>query len=269
MTCVRSGVAALMRRSGLIGWVLAAVLAVPVFVWATTPREAARSVAGTSALDENDGARLRVRLADIHSVNDLADAVGAALHRPVHVHENQIPFATQIHMDFRVSEVDVETAFRLFNAHIELSYSQVWWTVFGDHVEVGERSKMEALRCVSRVYHIAPGPAASAALVSGGDPYLQETRMRRVVDLLQANVRTESWRDNGGELAHHQVLGESLLITAPYDMQREIESVLKDYRGAMMPTFLRQSVASGSTRAGWPSPFRGQERVIASMNQPI
>ncbi len=244
-------------RAGVVlvaagGWLAAAVLAMTLCVWAVGPGDARASVQGTSALDEDDGAQRRVRVGDVHSMDDLARELGNVLNRPVYVHEKQIPWAMSLYIDIRLPEVDVRTAFRLLNAQSPDQYTRASWCVFGDHVEIGDWSKMQELQRVRRVYEVGglANAMASALADDGGRPS-RETMVRRILDTLQASVESSSWQDNGGELASEKELGTSLVIDAPLPMQREIAAVLAETRKAAWSAALANGAFGRLPSAGF------------------
>lgn len=62
------------------------------------------------------------------------------------------------------------------------------------------------------------------------DPAARERRIRQIIDIIQANVDFEGWKDNGGETGSLQELNGSLIITNTPKNHREIVGLLSKLR---------------------------------------
>lgn len=211
------------HRSWLAGATVVLCLTSAGIVIGLAPRS--MIVSASAAPVPPEGVDRRVRLRGVQTLADFANAVGAAYGLPVHIHQEQVSWLGAYGVEFGITESDVPTAFRLFNSIMPKGTGGgVDWRVFPDHVEIGVAHELDRPEMQRVTYNIASIVQSMGRLDMDSDDY----RISRILDVLRATVRSEYWTDNGGDLATVQVVGLSLLVTAPKRMHPEIQRCLED-----------------------------------------
>jgi len=78
----------------------------------------------------------------------------------------------------------------------------------------------------------------------------RQDRVRRLVEIIQANVDFEGWRDNGGDTGTLQELNGSLIITNTPKNHREVVGLLSKLREIRNLQIMSKPSSSWSTRTG-------------------
>lgn len=119
-------------------------------------------------------------------------------------------------------------------------------------IEIGLRSQFDQRTMERRVYSLSPiilpEDLSIRTQATQGRPGYQSWRgPEAVAAVLWTHVSPEDWTQNGGSLAKHSVVGETLVITAPLRMHEDLTKLLDQLRQERDAAF-QKSLADASTR---------------------
>ncbi len=174
-----------------------------------------------------------------------------------------------------VRGVRLEKAFELVANELSRSGAAVEWRFNDDLIELGTREHFDLRDLTLVSYDI--GDIVQSISTNYGLQY--DAIVTKIAELIQTMVEPINWRDNGGSLAHLQVVGGKLFVEAPKRMHGRIAWILEQLRDGAEPVEPKQSRNTQPTPLTADLPLAGlrfvrqraaaaEESTAASSNQP-
>jgi hypothetical protein len=134
-------------------------------------------------------------------------------------------------INLQARNIRLAKAFELVAAELSRSGAAIEWRFDDDMIELGTREKFDQRDIALVSYDI------SHILQSIGEQYGLDYNaiIERVAELVQTMVEPDNWRENGGSLAHLQIVGGKLFVEAPRRMHSRIEWILQQLGDGVQP----------------------------------
>ncbi|MEA5614544.1 permease prefix domain 1-containing protein [Nodularia spumigena] len=191
------------------------------------------------------------------TVGQVLEAFRAQVESPVMIHWPMLAHVgleAETPLEFDADPIPAQLIIRLLAERTEQAFGDsMQLLVTPELIEIGVRSQFDLRTMERKIYDTSPLalPEGFQVMTSANDTARQGYRQWQGADAIAAvlwtHVSPGDWSQNGGDLATHSAVGETLIITAPKRMHDQIDALLSELRRER-DAVVEQAIATGQHR---------------------